>query len=45
MNKSRAISGFRCEVDENRAALCYYAESSGNFLPNFSDNLSVPKRL
>jgi hypothetical protein len=27
---------------ENSALLGYYAESSGNFLPTFRDNLSVP---
>jgi hypothetical protein len=27
---------------ENWAALGYYAASSGNFLPTFRDNLSVP---
>jgi len=36
------ISGFRREVDENCARLGYYAASSGNFLPKFRDNLSVP---
>ena len=36
------ISGFHREVDENRALLGYYAASSGNFLPAFRDNLSVP---
>jgi hypothetical protein len=35
-------SGFRREVDENCALLGYYAASSGNFLPTFRDNLSVP---
>jgi len=36
------ISGFRREVDENCALLGYYAASSGNSLPTFRDNLSVP---
>jgi hypothetical protein len=36
------ISRFRREVDENCALLGYYAESSGNSLPTFHDNLSVP---
>jgi hypothetical protein len=38
-----AISGFRREVAENCAVLGHYAASSGNFLPMFRDNLSVPK--
>jgi len=36
------ILGYRREVAKNRALLCYYAASSGNFLPTFRDNLSVP---
>jgi len=36
------ISGFRREVDANRALLGYYVASSGNSLPTFRDNLSVP---
>jgi hypothetical protein len=36
------ISGVRREVDENCDLLGYYAVSSGNFLPTFRDNLSVP---
>jgi hypothetical protein len=36
------ISGFRREVAENFAFLGYYSASSGNFLPTFRDNLSVP---
>jgi len=36
------ISGFRSEVDENCALLGRYAASSGNLLPAFRDNLSVP---
>jgi hypothetical protein len=36
------ISGSSREVDENGTLLGYYAGSSGNFLPTFRDNLSVP---
>ena len=36
------ISGFRREVDGNRALLGYYAAISGSFLPTFRENLSVP---
>ena len=36
------ISDFRREVDENCTLQSYYAASSGNFLPTFRDNLSVP---
>jgi hypothetical protein len=36
------ISGFRRKIDENCAHLGYYSASSGNFLPMFWDNLSVP---
>ena len=36
------ISGFRPEIDENCSLLNYSAASSGNFLPTFRDNLSVP---
>jgi hypothetical protein len=39
---SRLNSGFRREVDENCALLCYYAASSGNSLPTFRGNLSTP---
>jgi len=39
---SRLVSCFRLEVDENCALLSYYAESSGNSLSTFRDNLSVP---
>jgi len=35
------ISGFRREVDDNRAFLGYYTACSGYFLPTFRDNLSV----
>jgi hypothetical protein len=36
------ISGFRRDIDEIRALLGCYAASSGNPLPTFPDNLSVP---
>jgi len=36
------ISGFRHEVAENCALLVCYAAISGDFLPTFRDNLSVP---
>jgi hypothetical protein len=36
------ISGFRRELDENCAFLGYYTASSGNFLPAFRGNMSVP---
>ena len=36
------ISGVRFEVDKNCALLGYYAASSGNLLPTFRDNFSVP---
>ena len=36
------ISDFCCKVDENSALLGCYAASSGNSLPMFRDNLSVP---
>ena len=36
------ISSFRREVAEKCAVLGYCAASSGNFLPTFRDNLSVP---
>ena len=39
---SVAISGFSREVPENCAVLCHYTAISGNFLPMFRDNLSVP---
>jgi len=35
------ISGFCCEVDEDRVRLGYYAMCSGKSLPMFWDNLSV----
>jgi hypothetical protein len=36
------ISGFRSDVDEICALLGYYAATSGNPLPTFRDNVSVP---
>jgi hypothetical protein len=36
------IADFRSEADEKCALLGYYAASSGNLLPTFRDNLSVP---
>jgi len=36
------ISGFRRQADENCTLLGYWAASSGDFLPKFRDNLSVP---
>jgi len=36
------ISGFRHEATENCTLLDYCAASSGNFLPSFWNNLSVP---
>ena len=39
------ISGFRREVDENCPPLSYYATVSGNLLPTFRDNLTVPSAL
>jgi len=39
---SCVITGFRREVDKNCPLLVYYAASSGNSLPMFQDNLSVP---
>jgi len=41
-NKTIKISGIRREVAEHCAVLGYYATSSGNFLPTFRYNLSVP---
>ena len=37
-----SVFGFRHEVDENCSLRGYYASSSGNFLPTFRNNLSVP---
>jgi len=42
MHLTCVISGFRREVDENCTLLGYNAASSGNSLPTFRDNLSVP---
>jgi hypothetical protein len=39
---SPVISGYCCEVDKGCALLGYYVASSGNFLPKFQENLSVP---
>ena len=39
---TRVISGFSCEVYENRTLLGYYVASSCNSLPTLRDNLSVP---
>jgi hypothetical protein len=36
------ISGFRRDVDEICTLLGYYAASSGNPLPTFRENISVP---
>jgi hypothetical protein len=36
------ISGFRGDSDELCNLMGYYAASSGNPLPTFRDNLSVP---
>ena len=36
------ISNLRLEVDENCSLLGYYAAKSGNLLPTFRDDLSVP---
>jgi hypothetical protein len=36
------ISVLRRDMDEMYAHLGYYAASSGNALPSFRDNLSVP---
>jgi hypothetical protein len=41
-NKDFIISGFRRDVDETCALLGYSAASSGNPLPTFRDNVSVP---
>ena len=40
--RMRVISGVRREAVENCALLSSYAASSGNFLPTFWDNLSLP---
>jgi hypothetical protein len=36
------ISGLHCNVDDICALLGYYTASSGNCLPTFPDNVSVP---
>jgi hypothetical protein len=36
------ISGFRQEAAQNCPLLDHYAAISGNFLPTFRDNLSIP---
>jgi hypothetical protein len=41
-NEQCVISGFSHEVYKNCALLGNFAASSGNPLPLFSDNLSVP---
>jgi hypothetical protein len=41
-NKQSVISGFLSDVAEICAVLGYYAASSGNPLPTFRDNVSVP---
>ena len=41
-DKFCVISGFYREVDENCDILGYYKVSSGNSLPTFRDNPSVP---
>ena len=42
LKKDCVISSFRREEDENCGLLGCYAASSGNGLPKFGDNLSVP---
>ena len=39
------VSNFRCELNEIFALLCSYAASSGNSLPTFRDQLSVPSAV
>jgi len=39
---SCVISDFRREAEENCAVLSYYTAGSGNFLPTFRGNLSIP---
>jgi len=36
------ISGLRCDLYEICALVGYYAQYSGNSVPTFRDNLSVP---
>jgi hypothetical protein len=42
MAMCHVISDFHRDVDEICALLGYYAMSSGNTLPTFQDNVSVP---
>jgi len=44
-NEQCVTSGFRREVDENCTLLGTFAASSGNSLPMFSENLSVPSTV
>jgi len=44
-NRISVMSDFHCEVDKNCALLGCYATSSGNFLPTFRVNLSVPSSV
>jgi len=39
------IAGFCCKADDNCALLGYYAAGSGNLLPMFWNNLSVPSSM
>jgi hypothetical protein len=39
---NKMIPSFRREVNDSRDVLGYYAASSGNSLPKFRDNPSVP---
>jgi len=39
------ISRFRREADEKCVLLGYFTKSSGNLLPTFWDNLSVPSSM
>lgn len=41
-NRAVVISGFQHEVAENCTLLGCYAASSGNLLPVFQDNVSLP---
>jgi hypothetical protein len=36
------ISGFCHNIDKNCSVMGYYAAGSGNFIPTFQDNLSMP---
>jgi hypothetical protein len=44
-NLGLLISGFRFEVDENYTLQGHYTASSGNSVPTFCDNLSVPSSM